>query len=252
MIGNVIMDNAYSISIISNGHYEVTIDLDAWLSRKQFLCFQEKISDISKEDPWFGSICTLNKSVLKYRSESLFPEKGNSPKQKVMMILGNPATHSVANGMFFFSKNNGERHQFWGRLDNAGLLEKFECDSREEEADKRRNFILAEGCESDRYLLGLTTFYSFPTPVTGRFKDVKGVETLFEDVLDRLQQMEYSRLVSYDFSKDAIWVFTQKSSYQYVKSGNSFSKIAYWPLRGKGSKGEELGGILTALQPFMP
>jgi len=137
-------------------------------------------------------------------------------------------------------------------LDNAGLLEKFECDSREEEADKRRNFILAEGCESDRYLLGLTTFYSFPTPVTGSFKDVKGVETLFEDVLDRLQQMEYSRLVSYDFSKDAIWVFTQKSSYQYVKSGNSFSKIAYWPLRGKGSKGEELGGILTALQPFMP
>jgi len=240
------MNNAYSISIISNGHYEVTIDLDAWLSRKQILAFREKINGIRKEDCWFDSICTLDNSVLKYRSESLFPEKDNYNKKKVMLVFGNPATHSVANGMFFYSQSNGRRHRMWGHLDEAKLMKNFKCETRKEEAQKRKKSIIA-GNTSSKYLLGLTTFYSFPTPVKGPYKNVTGVKTLFKNMLDTIKDEEYKRLSNYPFSKDALWIFTEKSSYIDAEKmhRNSGTTIAYWQYMGKDhGGGKELADII--------
>ena len=120
----------YTISHIHNGQYHVTIDLNDWLCPEQILEFQKKINNIKKEDPYFASICGICGSVLKYKSETLFPKKEDPKKKKVMIVLGNPATHSVANEMFFYSMkdkrtNTGEKkHKFWGKLEDAGLIKK--------------------------------------------------------------------------------------------------------------------------------
>ena len=254
--------NPYTISPISDGQYHVRIYLDEWLPRTRILEFKKRYDDICREDSDFKNVSYLDGHILQYRSESLFPfptlETIASPKKKVMIIFGNPASHSVANGMFFFSKKNDNRHQFWGKLENAGLIDNktINCTSiskiekRRTEAHERKELI-EKGDFSSYYLIGLTTFYSFPTPVRPDKKqknpikydygDAQGVERLFEHCLDNLQKMEFDRLNSYDFAKNASWIFTQYSSYLYTKG---FNRIDYWPLRGAGSSGNNLKKIL--------
>jgi len=238
------MSTHYQISPVLNGHYKVTIDLSKWLPQYELSAFAQEIQRIASEDDDFEALCSLNGSVLQYTSESLFPEIINQQKKKVLIVLGNPATHSVAGGMFFYSRSDGNRHQFWGKLAEAGLMPRVKLNSLEQEAIMRKKIIL-EGATSHRYLLGLTTFYSFPTPVHGTYQDSKGVETLFRAVLNKIQLMELERLLSYPFSHDALFVFTQKSSYHRAMSAMRGGKTAYWPLRGSGSSGIDLLATLN-------
>jgi hypothetical protein len=238
------MSTNYKITPVLNGHYRVTIDLSKWLPQYKLLSFTREFQRIGSEDTDFSDLCSLSGSLLQYKSESLFPDKYDQHKKKVMIVLGNPATHSVAGGMFFYSKSNGNRHQFWGKLEEAGLMPKIRYDAREEEAKVRKKLIL-DGVTSHKYLLGLTTFYSFPTPVHGDYKDVKGVETLFSTVISRVQRMELDRLLSYEFSQDTLFVFTQKSSYHYAVSSLHGKRIIYWPLRGSGASGMDLAELLN-------
>lgn len=256
------MSQDYKISDISDGQYNVKIDLSKWMTEETLAEFTKKFNKICSEDKDLKQICSLDKSILKYKSESLFPKSDNPQKKKVMIIAGNPATHSVANGMFFYSKTvkvKGQektkqiKHHFWGKLKEAGLITNdTKCKDLREAAKERKNLILT-GEISDKYLLGLTTFYSFPTPVKPKkeekkkypkkyeYGNVQGVEKLFEAALDKLQKMEYDRIMSYEFSKNAVWIFMQISSYRYVEN---FKRINYWPLMYGGSSGKDLLKIL--------
>lgn len=246
------MGSNYKISDISDGQYEVEIDLSAWMNSEQIETIKMEIDNIqTKDEDFTEDIVSLNGEILKYKSESLFP-KGislageNLKKKKVMIIAGNPATHSVAKGMFFYSKTaTGKdqqdhkfiKHHFWGKLEDAGLMPLIKKKTLEEAAKERKELIL-KGTTSDKYLLGLTTFYSFPTAAK---KGVDLVERLFKDALPQMQHMEYQRLISYPFSPNAVWVFMQNSSYRYV---HSFHRIDYWPLMFGGSSGKDLQKIL--------
>ena len=238
------MPTNYQITPVSNGHYQVTIDLSKWLSQHELSFLTREFQRICSQNTDFDNLCSLNGSLLQYRSESLFPDKHDSSKEKVLIVLGNPATHSVAGGMFFYSKNDGNRHQFWGKLEEAGLMPKIRYNTRAEEARERKKIII-DGASSKKYLLGLTTFYSFPTPVHGDYQDVKGLETLFRPVLIRVQLMELDRLLSYEFSRDTLFVFTQKSSYRYAVASLRGKRLVYWPLRGAGSSGMDLTVLLS-------
>jgi len=239
-----IISTHYQITPVLNGHYKVTIDLSKWLPQYGLLSFTREFQRIGSEDKHFRDLCSLNGTLLQYTSESLFPDKYDPRKKKVMIVLGNPATHSVAGGMFFYSRSDGNRHQFWGKLEEAGLITKIIDDTLEEEAKVRKKLIL-DGETSQKYLLGLTTFYSFPTPVSGDYKDVKGVEALFRPVISRVQRMELDRLLSYEFSQDTLFVFTQKSSYCYASSSLCRKRLIYWPLKGAGSSGMDLVDLLN-------
>jgi len=39
------------------------------------------------------------------------------------MVFGNPATHSIKHGMFFFSDGRMWRHKMWRKLHDARLIE---------------------------------------------------------------------------------------------------------------------------------
>ena len=251
--------NPYTISPIVDGQYCVIMYLNEWMSSDNASIFSDNYKKLCQEDNEFRQVCFLDNHILKYRSESLFPpsDKIDTKKNKVMIILGNPAIHSVAKGMFFYSRTGGKRHSFWGKLEEAGLIRSDlnkKIYDRAEEARQRKDAIL-KGDTSDQYILGLTTFYSLPTPVKPRgelikkypaktkYGDAAGVEELFKATLPKLQKMEYDRLNSYDFAQGATWIFTQLSSYRYVQN---VSRIEYWPMssmRG-GSGGKDLTKIL--------
>lgn len=258
------LNDPFSCSSISDGQYKVTMNLiELGMASPEILTFKRRLYEIGREDREFEKICSLDEHVFKYLSESIFPiadKINNSKKARVMIIFGNPAINSVVKGLFFYERQDGNRHQLWGKLEKAGLLLKEirgKVCNRGIEANRIKETIL-KGSTSPDYLLGLTTFYSFPTPVKPpkkedstkwRYGDVDGAETLFRAILPSLRQKEISRLADYDFGKGAIWVCTQKSSYDCLLNieDNSeilYSKLVYWPIRGPGSGGDDLRKIL--------
>lgn len=197
-----------------------------------------------------GDVYKFDGEKLTYTSETLIPPKRYVKKPKVLLVFGNPAFHSIKNRMFFFSRAKNHRHGMWTKLEKANLIKRVRINdddlllARKQEAEKRRNLILTARA-SDKYCLGLTTFYSFPTPVQGRFRDVQGVEKLFRRILqDVIIPFEVERINSYPFTKDAILVFVQKSSYDAFKSQCN-KKTIFWPIRGKGSSGAYLSKKLS-------
>lgn len=249
-MGNQLL--AFDSNIDEKGQYSVIMELSAIMTRKQLEELTQSFEKMKEQDQDFKEmcekgLCTFDGKTLRYKSETLLPAKYDTSKPRVLLVLGNPATHSIKSGMFFFSKNDIEkRHSFWGKLGNAGLLKKFEKDSRKEEADERRKIIMT-GNEGMDYVIGLTTFYSFPTPVEGDYKDVAGVRKLFNSLIPKIQEEEYERIKGYPFSKGALCVFTQKDGYDYVMDNRNdeFLKVLQWPIRGKNSSGDYLKKMLS-------
>ncbi len=231
---------------IKNGQYTVTIDLRIIQKNMDLGEFKKKVKELSDDcDDDIGDIYKFDGNKLTYISETLFPLEGCGNRPKVLIVFGNPAFHSVKNGMFFFSRDNNQRHGMWGKLQKANLIKKvhFSDDNRflarKREAEERKKLISA-GQASEKYTLGMTTFFSFPTPVRGRFRDVQGVEKLLRPILkDVIIPFEVERILSYPFSQDAILIFVQKSSYESFKP-HFRQPVIFWPVRGKNSSGAYL------------
>ena len=108
----------------------------------------------------------------------------------------------------------------------------------------QRKKLISAGQASEEYCLGLTIFYSFPTPVKGRFRDVQGVEKLFKTILEKtIIPFEVNRILKYPFNQNATIVFVQKSSYEAFKRHSNQSALL-WPIRGQNSSGDYLSQIL--------
>jgi hypothetical protein len=233
-------------------NYTVEIDLQSakfGLHQNQISIFEKRLGEIGDQDNSFWDICSYRHGVLRYESETLIPAKKNKTKRNVLLVIGNPAILSVKNGMFFYSRSNGTRHGFWRKLAKAGLVKTVRKETRHAEAIARRKMIL-EGTASDTYLIGLTTFYSFPTPGTDSSSHCgsAGVETLFEPFLKKMRQMESQRILSYPFIDGSIVVFTRKSSLRHFYHITGIKPV-YWPIRGKRSGGEVLGKLLKRASP---
>jgi len=246
---------------IVDGQYTVSMDLKGLFEpedRDRFKSYLEELKDTcggGKTD-----IYRLEGNKIKYRSETILPIEKGSEKRKILIVFGNPAVHSVKNGMFFFSKKENRRHSMWGKLAKAGLIKPVSSSNRDpflarkEEAEERKRLIKSDLASED-YSLGLTTFYSFPTPVEGPFQDVQGVEKLFKPVLEKvIIPFEVDRIQNYSFSKNATLIFVQKSSHIAAESHSGSQDIAfknyskrdslYWPVRGKNSAGAYLSELL--------
>jgi len=244
-------------SEIKNGKYTVTIKF------KVDLC--SKIKEALHKESEFNGVYCIDRNNFKYESETILPlDAEDTGKQKILMVFGNPAIHSVEKGMFYFSKtpkfnkdkqrDEYSKHQMWGKLEKAGLIKNVDAkgmeslDKRKKEADARRELIL-KGKTCDQYLLGLTTFYSLPTPVTGYYRNVEGVKRVFgKTMLPEIQEQEIKRIFSYEFAKEALLIFVQKSTYEIFKSkAPGKIKYAYWPgvtAMRTGSGGKDLKIII--------
>ncbi len=127
----------------------------------------------------------------------------------LLMVLGNPATHSVAEKMFFsYEKTrNGKRfkeHRFWKALRDLGIL-KFDRNVEEPTAENnsyKRNCLLNGRYTSD-FNLFLLPYFSFPTPATGRFNGVGGIRKMVgRDVFEEMKKFEFQRFENIISSND--------------------------------------------------
>lgn len=229
-------------------NYSVVIDLQSaefCLHQNQIAALEKRLEKITSSIPSFTDICTLKNGVLRYESISIIPPKTSSKKQKVLLVLGNPSIMSVKHGMLFYSRRDGGRHGFWSKLARASLVAPVVEHTRAREADQRWAQLLEDNA-SPTYSVGLTTFYSFPTPGSDDepFCGSAGVERLFEPVLKQIRLQETRRLLSQPFIDDSILVFTRKSLLKQFYQTTGI-KPSHWPIRGENSGGEELADLLS-------
>lgn len=229
-------------------NYSVVIDLQSaefCLHQNQIAELENRLEQIATSIPSFTDICTLKNGILRYESISIIPPSTGSKKQKVLLVLGNPSIMSVKHGMIFYSRRDGGRHGFWGKLARAKLVAPVDEETRCREAEARRARLLDDSA-SPTYSIGLTTFYSFPSPGSDNepFCGSAGVERLFEPVLKQIRLLETRRLLSHPFIDDSILVFTRKSLLKnfYKTTG---IKPSHWPIRGEDSSGSELADVLS-------
>jgi len=125
---------------------------------------------------------------LVYKTEVLIPKTTNSSKLNIMMVLGNPAIHSVAERMFFsYEETRVERkwreHRFWRALRECEVLkfnrniESPTCENIDNINRYKRDCILNRDYISD-FNIFMLPYFSFPTPASGPYNGVNGIRKI--------------------------------------------------------------------------
>ncbi len=98
---------------------ECEIDLDQLFeTKKERGRFEHKWNEFLSSNPYNPKIYSKKKNYLSYTSEQLIPRKKDN-RPPVLLVFGNPASHSVAAGMFFAFKD--DRNPISASFPNAYL-----------------------------------------------------------------------------------------------------------------------------------
>ena len=84
--------------------------------------FENKWKDFLEFDPCNDEIFKREGDLLKYQSEQLIPSKPDD-RPPLLLVLGNPASHSVKEGMFFSFEGNRKEHRFWKIMRDSRVLD---------------------------------------------------------------------------------------------------------------------------------
>jgi hypothetical protein len=143
------------------------------------------------------AIYRLKGDRLMYDSEQLVPTKSND-KPAVLLVLGNPASESVKNGMFFSTKNDGRELRFWTFiLEPAGLLPPLRTKNLPANTlNQSRKKQLWNLDYNTPYRIGLCVFISMPSAAGGKWGGVAGVQKLIgAKALKKLEKEETYRII---------------------------------------------------------
>jgi hypothetical protein len=98
----------------------------------------------------------------------------------LLFVLGNPASISIVNGMFFAFTANGREHRFWKDiLKSANILDPL-IDKNlpvQKRNEKLRNRLLHLNYNF-RFRIGLCVFISMPSAASGPWSGVAGIQKL--------------------------------------------------------------------------
>ena len=157
----------------------------------------------------YRNIYNYNKgNRLVYETEVLLP-KANRKRKNLLIVLGNPAVHSVAEKMFFsYQKTRTigkwREHRFWKALAECGVLQFCEIpesptvDNIKKINDYKATSLLNGVYKSD-FNISLLPFFSFPTPASGEYSGVNGIarilgRRLFKE-LKKFEAERFERIV---------------------------------------------------------
>jgi len=177
---------------------ECAIDLyQLFETKEERARFDQKWEPFLASDLYNKEIFKLNGNQLNYCSEHLVPAKKDD-RPPLLLVLGNPAGHSVAAGMFFAFKSNGKENRFWKNiLKPAGILS-FSSDENfsEKAMNAHRKKKLLELDYESSFRVGLCVFISMPSAPGGPWGGVAGVRKLIGiNALRRLEAEESKRII---------------------------------------------------------
>ncbi len=159
--------------------------------------FDKKWNDFLKSDPCNKEIFELKGDRLKYQSEHLIPSKSND-SPPLLLVLGNPASHSVKAGMFFALERGKKEHRFWKDiLRKSGVLElSYDDKLPVETLNELRKKQLLELKYKSPFRIGLCVYISIPSGSSGKWSGIAGVKKLIgAKAMRRLEVEESHRII---------------------------------------------------------
>jgi hypothetical protein len=188
--------------------------------------FDRKWKSFIASDDANKSIYRKNENQLIYQSEQLIPFKKDS-RPGLLLVLGNPASHSVQSGMFFAFKDNGKENRFWKSILKAsGIIDlPFDPFLSTEALNKERRDRLLNLDYDSPFRIGLCVIISMPSAPGGKWGGVAGIQKLIgAKAMRRIEEAERERvfLCSKDFlANDGIVISFQKNAWNTLKSDES-------------------------------
>ena len=134
---------------------------------------------------------------LRYTTEQLIQAKTDE-RPPLLLILGNPATHSIKKGMFFSPKKDGKENRFWKHLlKPAGVLALLFDEGLSTKArNKRRLECMLELNYKSPFRIGLCVYWSMPSSAGGPWSGVAGIRKLIgKRAMERLERFERERIM---------------------------------------------------------
>jgi len=172
-----------------------------------------------------AEIFELKRDKLSYKSEEIIPDK-KGKRPPLLLLLGNPASHSIKSEMFFSYEANGREHRFWQTiLKNSGVLEmEIDPNGSVDENNRERKDKLFNLSYKSPFRIGLAVFLSLPSAASGKWSGVAGVKKLFGgQAFARILAEERKRIIetSRKFlgSNGAVMVF-QKDAWESLRPEN--------------------------------
>lgn len=156
------------------------IDLDLLLpSQTERKRFDEKWEDFLVSDDSNRKIYKLRGNSLSYESEQLIPVETDL-RPPLLLLLGNPASHSVHAGMFFAFEGHRREHRFWKTiLRPSGMLDLQRYEGVPiEETNRLRKQELLDASYGGPFRVGLCVFISMPSASGGKRGGIAGVQRL--------------------------------------------------------------------------
>lgn len=159
--------------------------------------FDSKYDTFFKSDADNCYVYDLKNNSLFYITEQLIPAKTDE-RPPVLLIFGNPATHSIKDGMFFSSAKDGKENRFWKHLlQPAGVLDLVfdEGISTKDRNKLRLERMLALNYDTP-FRIGLCVYRSMPSSAGGTLSGVAGIRKLIgKRPLERLERGERERVM---------------------------------------------------------
>jgi hypothetical protein len=193
--------------------------------------FNEKWKDFIASDPDNKKVYKINGNILSYKSEQLIPTKTNQ-RPPLLLVLGNPATHSVESGMFFSFEGNKfegniKEHRFWKYiLKPAGIFDlPFDEGQSVEKLNQQRRQALYNLDNEFPFQIGLTVIISMPSAASiKKWSGVDGIKRLIgANAMSLLEKEETKRVLecakNFVTPKGAVIAF-QKNAWNNLRSKN--------------------------------
>lgn len=219
-------DSNLKIDCIENNdiRLECGIDLEALLkSKAERARFDAKWQDFH-EDNVNRDIYKLEGNRLTYSSEQLIPIK-RSPRIPILLVLGNPASHSVKSGMFFAYEGKGHDHRFWKEI--LKPLANLEPDVLQTQSlDKINQFRKRRMLNLDyksSFKIGLCVMLTMPSAPGDEWGGAQGIKRLFgakayQDIL-RVESQRVTIIAEKFVKKRGAVIVFQKDAWEQLRSG---------------------------------
>jgi len=185
--------------------------------------FDSKWQSFIESDDANKSIFERKGNHLLYKSEQLIPSKRDH-RPALLLVFGNPASHSVKSGMFFAFKGNSKENRFWKSiLRPSGILDlPLDPAQSTEELNTQRRKLLIDLDYDSPFRIGLCVFISMPSASGGKWGGVAGVQRLVESrAMRRLEEAETERVIQSAkqfLSTNGVVVSFQKNAWNSLKS----------------------------------
>lgn len=217
--------------------------LDLYPTVDERRSFNKRYREFLESDGDNQKIFSLIDDTLIYSSEVFISDKIDN-RPPLLLLLGNPASHSVAAGMCFAFEKGDQEHRFWRLLDNTGVL-KFSDQSPisadpDEMNEMRRNALWELRYQSP-FRIGIAVFCSLPSAASKNWSGVRGVIKLLGTKAFRIislqEENRITMLISRFIGSSGGIITFQKDAYEGVRSRETrtydINKARLYELKGK-------------------